>query len=128
MNRALVVTAAVVIASAIISGAIAAHALEKVLGPELQENWQIAARYQMYGGFGLLIVALAADKFHFRLRWFAAMLISGIVLFSGSLYAFCFKEIYPDLSFFSRPVPVGGMLMIAAWILLIFQVLRKSHK
>ncbi len=126
MNKGLVFLACILIALAIISGAVAAHALEKVLSEALAENWHTASEYQMYGGMGLLVVGLAANTFSFNLRWFALLLTAGIVLFSGGLYLYCFKTQVPSFTFFARVVPFGGAMMIVAWILLAIQVWRKN--
>ncbi|MDP6297713.1 MAG: DUF423 domain-containing protein, partial [Candidatus Marinimicrobia bacterium] len=44
--------------------------------------------------------------------------IGGIVLFSGSLYLFAFAKIKVGMI-----TPIGGMLLISAWILLLIHVL-----
>ena len=126
MNKKLVITASLLIALAIVFGAMAAHMLEKKLSPELLKTWETAARYQMYGALGLLAVGLTADRFSFKLNYFSGLLLTGIALFSGCLYLYCFKGAVPGFKTLAMIVPFGGISMIGAWTVLGIQLIRSK--
>jgi len=70
----------------------------------------------MYGALFLLGIGLAMDRLPGRALSFAAWaMLLGVVLFGVSLYA---VALVPDTlrGTFGRIAPLGGSLMIAAWI------------
>ena len=79
----------------------------------------------MYHGITLIIIGFNADKLNFNLRWPIRLLFTGVVFFSGSIY---FLAIQPLLNMnfkFLGPVtPIGGGLMITAWVLIIFRLIN----
>jgi len=124
MSKSLVLISAIVICSAIILGAMAAHSLEKILSADLIETFEKGVRYQFYAGFSLLILGFAKEKIQFSLKAFTWMTLAGLMLFSGCLYGYCFYELVPSLKPLVYLVPFGGSLMIAAWVVFIVQVIR----
>ncbi len=124
MSKPILIIAAFTICTAIILGAMAAHGLESILSAELIESFEKGVRYQFYAGFSLLILGAVKDKFHFSLRWFTRLTIAGVVLFSGFIYLYCFHEQIPALKPLVYLVPVGGLLMILAWVVFIIQIMR----
>lgn len=125
MNKRIVLIGVVFIVLAIILGAFGAHALKQVLTAEKLTSFETGVRYQMYHGLALLIIGLSANKFNFDLKWFIRLLVSGIVLFSGSIYLLSFQEILGiKLGFLGPITPIGGVLLIAGWILLFIKLLR----
>jgi len=124
MSKNLVLTASVILLTAIILGAMAAHALEKIISTELIETFEKGVRYQFYGGFALLITGAVAQNFKFSLRWFTILTIAGVLLFSGCIYGYCFHEQIPPLKPLVYIVPIGGFSMIFAWLVLIIQLIR----
>lgn len=75
-----------------------------------QERLQTAAIFAFAHGLALVVLAPRASTRGMRIG--VAMLLAGVLAFSGSLVA--------ESLFGSRPrlAPAGGMLMIAAWLLL----------
>ena len=71
------------------AGAFGAHGLRNRLSPEMLAVFETAVRYQMYHVFALLITAVVMGRVgDARLLVIAGWsFITGIVLFSGSLYA-----------------------------------------
>ncbi len=98
-------------------GAFASHVLKDKLSPDQILTFETAVRYQMYHAFALLAVSFAStriDNFPIKAAGFA--FISGIILFSGSLYTLIFVE----NSRWAGPLtPIGGTCLILGWILLI---------
>jgi uncharacterized membrane protein YgdD (TMEM256/DUF423 family) len=124
MSKKIVLTAAILLCMAIILGAMAAHALEKIIGAAEIKSFHTGVTYQFYAGFALLILGLAGDKFSFSLKWFTRLTIAGVILFSGCIYLYCFHEQAPGLKNFVLIVPVGGFSFIAAWLLFIVQLIK----
>jgi len=105
---------AVLAALAVGLGAIGAHALKSQLTAEQLATYQTAVQYQMYHAIGLVLVGLLG--LHRRSYWFDGagwLMLVGIVLFSGLLYAW----LATGRRFFVYPVPVGGVAFIIAWVL-----------
>jgi uncharacterized membrane protein YgdD (TMEM256/DUF423 family) len=100
---------------AVAAGAFGVHALRDRLGPDLLAAWETAARYQMYHALALLVVAGAAVR-RPEPAWGlpAALLVAGILLFSGSLYALALSGVRP----LGMITPLGGACWLAAWLLL----------
>lgn len=106
---------------AVAAGAFGAHALKGRLSPELLQVFETGVRYQMYHALGLLAVAVACDRWpqtNFNLvGW---LMVSGIVLFSGSLYALCLTGVRA----LGAITPLGGVCFLAGWALMAWKVAR----
>ncbi|MNW01464.1 hypothetical protein D3C71_1971020 [compost metagenome] len=80
----------------------------------------------MMHALGILIVGLAAGHWgeSRRLRWTGGLLIAGIVLFSGSLYALSISGI----KVLGAITPIGGVCFIVGWLLFAMEAFsrRKS--
>ncbi len=114
--------AALLLALATACGAFGAHALKSQLPPERLQLWDTAVRYHFFEALGLLGIGLtmqlldhagAAPLAAPALRGAAVLTASGVLLFSGSLYALALGA--------PRGVglltPLGGIAWIAAWLL-----------
>lgn len=124
MAKKIVLLASILILLGIVLGAMAAHGLKPILSSDLLESFEKGVRYQFYAGFSLLILGLAKEKISFSLRWFCVLLILGVLLFSGCIYGYCFHELIPGLKPLVYLVPIGGTLMISAWIVFVLQLIR----
>ncbi|HXE67333.1 MAG TPA: DUF423 domain-containing protein [Rhodanobacteraceae bacterium] len=110
--RWLGVAACVAGASAVVLGALGAHALHARLSPQMLDVWNTAVQFQFWHALALLACVLLPRT---RAANFAAVLFAtGIVLFCGSLYALACGA--------PRAVgaitPIGGLVFIAGWIML----------
>jgi uncharacterized membrane protein YgdD (TMEM256/DUF423 family) len=113
--------AALLIALATLSGAFGAHALKAHLPAERLQLWDTAVRYHFFHALGLLGVGLTLrTQDGSALRTTAVLIIVGIVLFSGSLYALALGAPRPT----GALTPIGGAAWIAAWLLFAWAVLR----
>jgi uncharacterized membrane protein YgdD (TMEM256/DUF423 family) len=121
--------AGVLLALATACGAIGSHALKGQLPSERLQLWDTAVRYQFVQALGLLGVGLTLRfleegagiaKAVRAVGAAAALLVIGVVLFSGSLYALALGA--------PRAVgaltPIGGVAWIAAWLLFAFGLWR----
>lgn len=126
MNRKLIVTGLICVIIAIILGAFGAHALKKMVSDEALKTFEVGVRYQFYAAFGMLIFGLNADKLTINWNIFYALILSGVLFFSGSIYFLSLNEIIPIAKKFLGPItPIGGMLQISAWIYLLLSIVRK---
>ncbi len=104
-------------ATGIILGAVGSHAL-KGYPAEALKSFQIGTKYQIYHALFLLILGLLERRYPGRLMNLSIFgTIAGTALFSGSLYLLALANIK-----ISMITPIGGMLLISAWILLLIQV------
>jgi uncharacterized membrane protein YgdD (TMEM256/DUF423 family) len=115
--------AGVLLALATLCGAFGAHALRAHLAPERLQLWDTAARYHFFHALGLLGVGLALRTLDDgALRLAAVLLLAGVVLFSGSLYALALGA--PRA--LGLLTPVGGLAWIAAWLLFAWAAWRHA--
>lgn len=105
--------AGLLLALATVFGAFGAHALKAQLSPDRLQVYETAVRYHFFHALGLLGIGLALRFMDApSMRWAAVLVIVGIVLFSGSLYALTFGA--PRL--LGIVTPFGGVALIAGWI------------
>ena len=129
MNKKIVLTGAVLIVTAIVLGAFGAHSLEKVLSIEKLDSFETGVRYQMYHGLAFLILGFNYEKLGGITFWFFRLLVTGVLLFSGSIYFLSLQDVMGiSLSFLGPITPIGGSLMIIAWIILIILLLKSKIK
>ncbi|HUN72969.1 MAG TPA: DUF423 domain-containing protein [Steroidobacteraceae bacterium] len=120
-SRWILATGGLLIAAATLLGALGAHELQARLTPERLQVYETAVRYHFFHALGLLAIGVAARFVDSGLLRSAAILvIAGIVLFSGSLYALTFGA--PRLT--GVITPIGGVALIAGWIVFAVAVLR----
>lgn len=113
--------AGLLLALATACGAFGAHALKGQLAPERLQLWETAVRYQFFQALGLLGVGLALRSSDAGvLRASAALLIAGVLLFSGSLYALALGAPRP----LGALTPVGGLAWIIGWLLFAYGAWR----
>jgi uncharacterized membrane protein YgdD (TMEM256/DUF423 family) len=111
-SRALA-AAGVLLALATVCGAFGAHALRTHLTPERLQLWETAVRYQFLQSLGLLGVGLTLrTPGTGALPLVATLLIVGVLLFCGSLYALSLGA--PRL--LGALTPLGGLAWIVAWL------------
>lgn len=105
----------------IVLGAFGAHALKKVLSVDKLTSFETGVRYQMYAALYLLIVGYILKFETSSERWISLLMIIGTVLFSGSIYLLSLQETMGVRMPFLGPItPLGGTLMIASWVILLF--------
>ncbi len=102
-------------ALAVLAGAFAVHGLSQQLDAYALGIFETGARYHMYHALAIGLAALAMPSTASRTAtWSAALFLAGIILFSGSLYAFAMT----GERVFALVTPFGGVSFLAGWILL----------
>src|SRR3982074_1399451 len=120
--RRTLAVAGLLIALATVLGAFGAHALKAHLSQDKLQVYETAVRYHYLHALGLLAIGVLLRSVDGELlRWSAALVLAGILLFSGSLYLLTFGA--PRLV--GLLTPVGGLALIAGWFLLPAAVLRQ---
>ena len=126
-------TAGVLLALATIAGALGAHSLSGRLSASRLAVYDTAVRYQFYQSLGLLVMGVllrgphrddAAQATAMAVRSFVSAspraLLSGIVLFCGSLYALSLGA----PSWVGVVTPLGGVLLIGGWLFFAYSIWR----
>jgi len=125
-SAACAVAAAVNAFLAVAAGAFGAHGLRGLPAmraePERLVTFETAARYHMYHALGLFAVAWVISRGGAAARPAAWLMLAGIVLFSGSLYALAMTGVRA----LGAVTPIGGLCFLAAWALLAYSALRMS--
>lgn len=98
--------------------AFGAHGLRsRGLPADRLDIWETAARYHLVHALLLVVLARTAPA----LRWAPRLLLSGTLIFSGSLYAL----VLLDVRRLGAVTPVGGLLLILGWIALAIESGRR---
>ncbi len=114
--------AGLLLALATLCGAFGAHALKAHLSAERLQLWETAVRYQFFHALGLIGVGLVlrgADTA--ALRGAAGLIVAGVVLFSGSLFALSLGA--PRM--LGALTPLGGLAWIGGWGLFAWTLWRR---
>ena len=118
-----IITGSVLAAIAVGVGAFGAHGLESWLAENFPDdagkrltNWKTGATYQIYHAIGLILVGIVANICERKtiLNWAGALMLLGVLLFSGMLYAW----VLTDSQTMVMIVPLGGLSFMLGWILL----------
>lgn len=126
MERKMISVAAILGMTAIILGAFGAHALKKVLGAEQLTIFETGVKYQMYHALFLLLIAplSIAEKVKNRILY---LVLFGVLFFSGSLYLLATNGLTSfDFRVIGIITPIGGLLLIAAWLYVFVNFFNKK--
>lgn len=124
IDKRFMITAAILGSSGVMLGALGAHALKAVLDSSSLDSFNTGVRYQLYHSLFLIVLAVMHGKLKSKISNIIYYLVSiGTVFFSFSIYLLNLGPVY-DLNFrFLGPItPLGGLMLISAWILLAFAV------
>jgi uncharacterized membrane protein YgdD (TMEM256/DUF423 family) len=116
-----VVLGALAAALGVALGAFGAHALKARLSGDMLAVWQTAVQYHLLHALGLVAVGLLAQHLpaSVPVRIAGWLMLAGIVLFSGSLYALALS----GTRSLGAITPFGGACLIVAWLVLAFALL-----
>lgn len=108
-------------ALAVALGAFGAHGLKSRLDAYSMSVYEKAVFYHFIHALGILLVALLARTSAIsigaqaRIGW---LLLIGIILFSGSLYALAISGI----RILGAITPIGGVAFIVGWLVLVYEL------
>lgn len=123
-SRIFIILGGILGALGVIFGAFGAHAIKESVEPRLYEAWLTGARYQMIHAVFILFLGMLMERREQikLLTWAAGLAVAGILLFSGSLYVLVLTPLKVGLI-----TPLGGLLFIGAWLLLVINFLKKPQ-
>jgi len=119
---------------AVALGALGAHYLKSKIETGLitidQVNgFDTGVKYHIYHTLAMLIVFLLAKQIQSNyLKWAFNCFVIGIILFSGSLYLLCTRNLFHAdwLSFLGPITPIGGLFFIAGWFFIAMIGMKKQ--
>ena len=127
MDRKIISTGAVLGMIAIILGAFGAHALKKVLSMEELSTFETGVRYQMYHALFLIFIGIINELSQKTKKIIYNLVVFGVLLFSGSIYLLATNTLTSfDFKVIGFITPIGGLLLILAWVVLLFHTLMKK--
>lgn len=123
MSRIFLMLGALFAFLGVAAGAFGAHSLRDVVSSHYLNVFETGVRYQMYHAIGLLITGLMLDRREDTYIRFAGwMFVTGILLFSGSLYILSLT----GKSWVGAITPFGGVSLLAGWFLLMLGIFTSS--
>jgi uncharacterized membrane protein YgdD (TMEM256/DUF423 family) len=126
MYKQALVAGGLLAAIAVLLGAMGAHSLKKVLDPQMLAVFETGVRYHFYHSVGLLLAGIIYMQYPVKqLRLATTFFITGILLFSGSLYAIALLSI-SGISIGPAGIltPVGGVFFILGWLWMVIGITR----
>ena len=122
-SRWLVLTGCLCAGLGVAGGAFGAHMLKSLLEPPMLAAYDTATRYQMYHAFGIVLsgfaVRVSRDT---RVAVAGWMFLTGIFLFSGSLYGMALL----GLRWLGPITPIGGLAFIVGWGILAWRMWQQG--
>lgn len=127
MGRKIIFLGCILGAVGVILGALGAHALKEVLSESQLHNFEVGVRYQIYHAILLLFVGGTSYLSDSTKKIASILVFLGILFFSGSIYLLTTKELSGiDWKILGPITPVGGVLLISAWLLIAFKALKSE--
>jgi len=127
MIKKILITGFIFALTAVVLGALGAHALEKHLTLNQLKSFETGVRYQMYHALALILLTVLPiinDKVKKIVFYFFT---TGIVLFSISIYFLSTASIWDvDFSFLGPVTPIGGLLLISGWLILLLKIISNN--
>ena len=128
MDKKIIKAAAILGFIAIAFGAFGAHSLKKMVGVLELITFETGVRYQMYHALFLLFVGTTNLISESAKKVIYLTTLSGILLFSGSLYLLALNNFLPfNFKPFGFVTPIGGLLFLTAWFWLFVNFHKKKH-
>lgn len=133
MDRRFIIAGLIFAISAVIFGAFGVHALKSLVTMDRLSSYETAVRYQFYHAFALMFWGIYIQKQSIQSSLLNKMifylLLSGVFLFSGSIYLLVLRvplNVESWVSFIGPLTPLGGLLLIFAWAFMLIVVFKSS--
>jgi uncharacterized membrane protein YgdD (TMEM256/DUF423 family) len=125
MNKKLLITGTILGLLSVILGAFGAHGLKALISAENIQTFETGVRYQMYHALLLLFVGSSSLIQPKNKTLIFYLTVIGIVFFSGSIYGLATNSLTTfDFTSIALITPVGGLLLILAWAVLLINFLK----
>lgn len=128
MDRKIITIGATFGALAVIIGAFGAHALKAQVSSDMLGVFDTGVKYQFYHAFAIILSGVLFKQYTHQNLIRAAIFFSiGILCFSGSVYFIATKEIHQiGIGIFGLITPIGGLMFIVGWILMILSIRNRQ--
>jgi len=125
MNKKILILACLLGMLAVVLGAFASHGLEKMVDAAAIDSFKTGVRYQMYHAIFLLFVGSSNDVSEKSKKTIFYLVLIGVLFFSGSIYGLATND-YSGFNFktIALITPVGGLLLISAWLVMLINMLK----
>ncbi|MFK7031678.1 DUF423 domain-containing protein [Flavobacterium oreochromis] len=128
MDKKILLTALFFGAVSIILGAFGAHALKKVLNLDQLASFEVGVRYMMYHALFLLFLGTTSIFLPEQKNMIFNLVASGTLFFSVSIFLLSTQSLTGlNLKFLGPITPVGGVLLISAWIMAFCYIFTKKN-
>lgn len=129
MTKKILVTAAILGVIAIVLGAFGAHTLKSLISVEAQKTFETGVRYQMYHALLLMFVGSTSFLTEKTKSIIFYLVVFGVLFFSGSIYGLATNNLFMfNFKTIGFITPIGGLLFVLAWAVLIMSFLRIKTK
>lgn len=129
MSRRFLIAGAFFGLLAVILGAFASHGLKDAISVNSLNSFETGVRFQIYHAFLLLILGVYTKLESIRANWIFYLLCFGILLFSGSIYLLSTNQFTSfDFTRIALVTPLGGSLLILAWLILLLNFITLKKK
>ena len=90
-------------------------------------TFETGARYQMYHALFLIFIGIINELSQKAKKIIYNLVVFGVLLFSGSIYVLATNSLTSfDFKVIGFITPIGGLLLILAWGVLLFHTLMKK--
>ncbi len=118
-------SAAILLGTGIVLGALGAHLLKKILLEQQLLSFETGVRYQIYGGFSVLVFSIIEVITKKSLKFIVLTNLIGVCIFSFSIYFLALKDVLGLPLIITKilgPItPIGGLLQIISWVIFILK-------
>lgn len=125
MDRRILILGAILGVLSVAIGAFAAHGLKPLISEQQLTTFETGVRYQMYHALLLLFVG-GSTLVSKRIKAYTFYLVLlGIIFFSGSIYGLATNDLSSfDFKFIGFITPIGGLILIISWVILIINFIK----
>lgn len=124
MNKSIIIAGSIFGLLTVVLGAFGAHALQAtLLANGRVDTFETAVLYQGIHALALLIIGILSEKIGSpKIVYAGFSMVIGVLIFSGSLVVLSLT----NMAFLGAITPIGGLFMIAGWILLILGISKSK--
>lgn len=128
MDRKIIAVAAILGAIAIVLGAFGAHGLKQLISPESITVFETGVKYQMYHALFLLFIGTTSLLTEKAKKTILTLVVTGVLFFSGSIYFLACNALFSfDFKKIGFVTPIGGLILISAWVLLFLNIMKRKQ-
>ena len=110
----------------VIFGAFGAHILKEFITDKQIISFKTGVQYQIFHGLTILFISLK-ERYFINPNKSLKIMTTGIILFSFSIYFICLKDILNiSIQYISPLTPLGGVLLITSWVMLLTNVKKNN--